>query len=40
MARTEKIEGCDNRALLLTDTHLQAINAAQDFFDRQLGVTH
>jgi hypothetical protein len=25
MARMEKIEGCDERALLLTDTHLQAM---------------
>ena len=25
MARMEKIEGCDNRALLLTDTHLEAM---------------
>lgn len=25
MARMEKIDGCDDRALLLTDTHLQAM---------------
>lgn len=25
MARMEKFEGCDDRALLLTDTHLQAM---------------